>query len=123
MPTFGADERRIAKLLRKGCTFIFQGQKYIVINSGKPTCRKGEPKTDIYVEAQSESGDTIEIKISYKKENADFIENKTNAERAKALFGDEWSDIIIMPPSPSGEFLKQKNLFIKKVLEEQSVAL
>lgn len=95
MPTFGAAERRIAQLLRKGCTFIFQGQKYTVINSGKPTCRKGEPKTDIYVEAQSESGDTIEIKISYKKENADFIENKTNAERAKALFGDEWSDIII----------------------------
>lgn len=114
MPTFGAAERRIAQLLRKGCTFIFQGQKYTVINSGKPTCRKGEPKTDIYVEAQSESGDTIEIKISYKKENADFIENKTNAERAKALFGDEWSDIIINATESIRRVFETKKLIYKK---------
>ena len=39
---------------------------------------KGEPKTDIYVEAESEYGEIVEIKITYKKENADFIENKTD---------------------------------------------
>ena len=34
---------------------------------GKPTCQKGEPKTDIYILTQS-SLDKREIKISYKKE-------------------------------------------------------
>jgi len=31
---------------------------------------------------------------SYKKENADFIENKMSAERAEQLFGEDWIDII-----------------------------
>ena len=61
--------------------------------SGKPTCHKGEPKTDIYVLAKSAS-DKKEIKISYKKENADFIENKMSAERAEQLFGKNWAKII-----------------------------
>ena len=38
--------------------------------------------------------DETEIKISYKKENADFIENKMSAERAEQLLGDNWSEII-----------------------------
>lgn len=113
MPTFGDAERKIAHLLREGCAFIFNGQEYIVINSGKPTCRKGEPKTDIYVEAQSAFGDTIEIKISYKKENADFIENKTNAERAKALFGDEWEDIIMNATESIRRVFESKKLIYK----------
>ena len=36
----------------------------------------------------------MEIKISYKKENADFIENKMSAERAEQLFGEDWIEII-----------------------------
>ncbi len=36
----------------------------------------------------------MEIKISYKKENADFIENKMSAERAEQLFGTEWKEVI-----------------------------
>lgn len=42
-------------------------EKYKVMFLGKPTCQKGEPKTDIYILAQS-SLDKREIKISYKKE-------------------------------------------------------
>ena len=34
------------------------------------------------------------FKISLKKENADFLENKTNAERAKNILGANWSEII-----------------------------
>lgn len=114
MPTFGVAERKIAQLLREGCTFIFQDQEYSVINSGKPTCQKGEPKTDIYVEARSDIGDTIEIKISYKMENADFIENKTNAERAKALFGDDWSNIILRATESIKTVFESKKLIYKK---------
>ncbi len=93
MGDFGAAERRILEFMVKGTEFVFEGKDYTVILSGKPTCRKGEPKTDIYILAESDVDD-IEIKISYKKENADFIENKMSAERAEQLFGEDWIYII-----------------------------
>lgn len=113
MPTFGDAERRIASLLRKGNTFIYHGDNFTIVNSGKPTCVKGEPKTDIYVEAESEYGDIIEIKITYKKENADFIENKTNAVRAKALFGDDWENIIMQATESIRDVFENKKLIYK----------
>lgn len=113
MPTFGEAERRIAFLLRKGNTFNYQGENFTIVNSGKPTCMKGEPKTDIYVEAESEYRDIIEIKITYKKENADFIENKTNAVRAKALFGDDWENIIMQATESIRDVFENKKLIYK----------
>ena len=35
-----------------------------------------------------------EFKISFKQENADFLENKTNKERAEQLLGSDWKNII-----------------------------
>ncbi len=113
MPTFGEAERRIAFLLQKGNTFNYHGDNFTIINSGKPTCVKGEPKTDIYVEAESEYGDIVEIKITYKKENADFIENKTNAVRAKALFGDDWENIITQATESIRDVFENKKLIYK----------
>ncbi|MBE6745942.1 MAG: hypothetical protein E7558_00620 [Ruminococcaceae bacterium] len=113
MPTFGEAERKIASLLYKGNTFNYRGDCFTILNSGKPTCMKGEPKTDIYVEAKSEYGDIIEIKITYKKENADFIENKTNAVRAKALFGDDWENIIMQATESIRDVFENKKLIYK----------
>lgn len=93
MGDFGEAERRILALMKVGAEFVFQGQKYSIVLSGKPTCQKGEPKTDIYILAKS-TFDQVEIKISYKKENADFIENKMSAERAEQLLGSDWAKII-----------------------------
>ncbi len=93
MGDFGDAERRILGFMAAGTQFDFNGKRYKVILSDKPTCYKGEPKTDIYILAESDS-DEIEIKISYKKENADFIENKMSAERAEQLFGTEWKEVI-----------------------------
>lgn len=93
MGDFGDAERRILTFMTEGTEFVFQGKNYTVILSGKPTCHKGEPKTDIYILAESAT-DKVEIKISYKKENADFIENKMSAERAEQLFGTNWEEII-----------------------------
>ena len=113
MPTFGEAERTIAYLLRRGNAFVFQGANFTIINSGKPTCVRGEPKTDIYVAAESEDGTLIEIKITYKKENADFIENKTNAVRAKALFGDDWENIIMQATESIRDVFENKKLIYK----------
>lgn len=93
MGDFGDAERRILGFMAAGTCFGFEGKQYEVVLSDKPTCHKGEPKTDIYILAKSDI-DEIEIKISYKKENADFIENKMSAERAEQLFGTEWKEVI-----------------------------
>ena len=90
---FGKDEHNILRLFSVGAVFVFNNARYVVQNSGKPFCKSGEPKTDIYVKAQSETG-TIELKISFKKKNAEFIENKINANRAEQIFGKNWQEII-----------------------------
>lgn len=93
MPSFGDAERKILSYFTVGTTFIYQGHTYTVDNAGKPTCAHGEPKTDIYIAASCSAG-SKEFKISYKKCNADFIENKMSSDRAKQIFGEDWRSII-----------------------------
>ena len=104
---FGAAERRIGKIFAQGKVFTLNENTYEILFSGKPTCKSGEPKTDIYVLLEND-GKVEEIKISYKKENADFLENKTNAERAKQIFGPNWNVII-----------EESTLTLKKQFEDR----
>lgn len=95
MVQFGNSERHIVSLFTPGSRFFFNGKEYEVELSGKPTSRKGEPKTDIYVRCFEVSrGGVIEFKISFKQENADFLENKMTAERAEQIFGPKWQEIV-----------------------------
>lgn len=112
MGDFGDAERRILAFMTEGTEFVFQDKKYKVIFSGKPTCHKGEPKTDIYILAKSEH-DKTEIKISYKKENADFIENKMSAERAEQLFGTDWEGIIEQSTTAIRDRFEERMLIYK----------
>ena len=64
MGDFGKAEKRILGFMSEGTGFVFEGKEYTVGLSGKPTCQKGEPKTDIYILAKSDEDDA-EIKISY----------------------------------------------------------
>ena len=95
MADFIEAEEVVRKFFPKGTTFDYEGEEYMVIDSGKPLPQKGkgEPKTDIYVCAQSE-GTTKEFKISYKKKNADFLEIKMKSDRAEQIFGANWKEII-----------------------------
>lgn len=95
MSVFGFEERRIGELMSKGNIFKWRNESYIIENVGKPTCARGEPKTDIYVYATNLNRQGIELKISFKKENADFLENKINEERAEQLFGPNWEQVIV----------------------------
>lgn len=90
---FGAAEHRILSYFERGTKFMYRGRQVTVEESGKPSSSSGEPKTDIYVLVDGYGG-TDEIKISYKKINADFLENKIGKDRAVQLFGPAWSDII-----------------------------
>ena len=93
MKVFGEAEKRILSYFQRGNKVIYKEQEFTIIEADKPTCLQGEPKTDVYVLLQNDEK-VEEIKISYKKENADFLENKTNAERAQQIFGANWNVII-----------------------------
>ena len=76
---FGDQERRICELIRIGSTVSYNRTSYTILKVGKPTCPRGEPKTDIYVLARALNCGEREFKISFKKPNAHFLENKTSA--------------------------------------------
>lgn len=91
---FGKSERHILNLLRSGLQFTYNGQNFTILDSDKPTCSNGEPKTDVYVSAETDRHHREEFKISFKQNNADFLENKTNSQRAEQLFGVKWAEVI-----------------------------
>lgn len=93
MPNFGISERTILSYFTPGTELCCDGRKCTVVEADKPTCQNGEPKTDIFVRLRTET-ECNDIKISYKQENADFLENKIDAQRAKQLFGRNWRHII-----------------------------
>lgn len=112
---FNQAEYNILNLFQIGTKFIYQNIEYTVMLSGKPYCDKGEPKTDIYVLAISSYGVKKEFKISFKKQNADFIENKINAQRAKQIFGENWKYIISNATySLKNEFLNRPVIYKTK---------
>lgn len=87
---FSKTEEKIRKLFGPTTLFKYKGQPYVVIKSGKPTCKNGEPKTDLYIQAEDGKGELHEFKISIKQLNADFLENKISAERAEEILGENW---------------------------------
>lgn len=96
MKNFSDKEREIVNLFKQ-CNekLVLNGDIYQVDNLcvGKPVSDKGEPKTDIYVRLIG-NNDIQEVKISYKKKNADFLENKIKKERAIQIFGQNWESTI-----------------------------
>lgn len=86
---------------------------YIIKEVGKPKWGfGGEPKTDVYVLLEKDKKQT-EIKISYKKTNADFLENKTSAKRAELLLGPDWRNIIMASTIPIKDKFLDKTLIFK----------
>lgn len=89
-----SDEEKLRRLFANQKSFEYGGHTYKVLIAGKPVTNKsikgprgGEPKTDVYVKLQDEMGAIRELKISHKKDNADFLENKMKLERAQQIFG------------------------------------
>lgn len=96
MSKHGGTERSIINLFESAKEFIFENDKYEIINIGKPRPSKGECKTDIYILTKNLStGLNREFKISIKQNDADFLENKMSFERATEIFGGQAKDVII----------------------------
>lgn len=108
MAKFGKYERRVLSLFRVGSEFKFQGKLMRVVFAGKPKCSRGEPKTDVFVRCQTPDRVQQDFKISYKRPSADFVENKTSAERAAELLGIDWASVIRQST------LSLKEMFVKR---------
>lgn len=89
-------EKHVLNQFPEGSVFQWNNKNWEVIDSDKPRVQRGggEGKTDVYIMLESEDGEEKEIKISIKKNNADFLENKLSAKRMQQLYGDTWSTDI-----------------------------
>jgi hypothetical protein len=75
MVNYSQTERTIKRLFENSGGFTFNKKNYKLIIVDKPKTPKGEPKTDIYIRGQANDSSEIEIKISVKQSNHDFLEN------------------------------------------------
>lgn len=110
---FSEAEQALKGLFESGRRFRFRGRDLVVLFSEKPTCAEGEPKTDVFVRCLDESSRVVDIKISYKKVNADFIENKMTAERAQEIFGPGWVSRITQATDVIRDGLARRRLIFK----------
>jgi len=95
MPQFIDTEKKICELFTQGTVFDYNGVRYTVSSSAaKPTTKKGECKTDVYIPTTFDGGEKV-FKVSVKQTNADFLENKVTYQRAKEILGSDVDQILI----------------------------
>ena len=109
---FGDAERHIKELFKEGEQVSYNNDICTIITSGKPTCSTGEPKTDVYVLLKGTIAN-YELKISIKKSNADFLENKISSKRAALIFGPNWKSIITQSTSSIRPDFNERDLVYK----------
>lgn len=120
---FTQAEKAVLSYFSVGNLVRFQGKLFKVMKVGKPQCKNGEPKTDVYLLLENENGQQ-EIKISYKKDNADFLENKIKADRAELIFGENWQEIIqFATESIKDKFLAKPLIFKEKFKRTEKGAI
>ena len=88
-------ERKVIELFNSIESIIWRGNTYSEIIATKPTTSSGECKTDVYVSLRENGIETDAIKITVKKDNADFLANKLKDIDAENLLGTNWSSILV----------------------------
>ena len=115
MPTNNEAERIIADKFSVGKSFVYKNDFNKILLSGKPAYSSGEGKTDLYLKTQVKDGVTNEFKISIKKDNYEFLENKIKKDRAIEILGSSALSIIsAASKSLDDEIKKIKLVQIKK---------
>lgn len=94
MPTNNHSEMLILEKFSIGQSFSYKNQTHTIINSGKPRPTSGECKTDLYIQSIDEQDVLHELKISIKKDNYEFIENKPDKQRILDIFGKDGITIL-----------------------------
>lgn len=100
-------ERSISNAFKPGDKVTFNNEQMQVIFATKPLSRtNGEGKTDTFLLLKKADGSTEEVKISIKKSNADFVENKLQAQRARNVLGENWKQRLTPALKQLSESLK-----------------
>lgn len=86
-PKYSEYERLLQEVFKPGSTFSRDGLNHTVKTSGKPSPSRGECKTDLYIKTSVKNHPDSEFKVSVKKEDAKFIENKISLDTAFEIFG------------------------------------
>ena len=72
---FSEIERILQEKFLVGSKITYLDKIFTIINAGKPSTPRGEPKTDIFIQIKSSENDIKELKISIKMDNYEFIQN------------------------------------------------
>jgi len=130
MAKFSATEQKVISIFEKtknnSKKINFMKNDWKIIKVAKPTASKGEPKTDVYLLLENNTGAKHEIKISIKQNNADFLENKMSAKRAEVYFGSNWKSVIEKNTLEIKDKFENKILIFKnkyKRVEKGSITL
>jgi hypothetical protein len=94
---FIQSEDKLREMIDNSQDFEYEGKKYLVSKCCKPMLQGigGEVKTDVFILAECILNKEVkEFKISYKKPNWAFMENKLKKEKAEQIYGPKWSSII-----------------------------
>ena len=84
------NENKVISVFDRNRDFTYQGWRYHIITAGKPRVQKGkgEPKTDIYLLFRIDHWGDLEVKITLKQKDFNFMENKVKMERFEAIVGE-----------------------------------
>jgi len=101
-------ENHIIYICNDKTNIVFKNVEYELSKAGRPIVRgNGECKTDVLIRLYKHADNLdnfVDIKISIKQSNAEFLANKLKPIDAENLFGEDWKNIVIQ----SVETIKDK---------------
>lgn len=95
MTNYSGLERHVIDIFNNCEDLVWNGRTYNQVRAFKPTTSGGECKTDTYISLMDRGIEVDSIKISIKKDDAEFMGNKLTALDAESLLGLEWREILI----------------------------
>ena len=94
MSNYSGLEQHVINAFNDCESLVWKGSVYREIRAFKPTTSSGECRTDTYVSLMNAGVEVDAIKISIKKDDAEFMANKLTAQDAESLLGSDWSPIL-----------------------------
>lgn len=114
MSNYSGLEQHVINAFNNCGSLTWKGSVYSEIRAFKPTTSSGECRTDTYVSLMNAGVEVDVIKISIKKNDAEFMANKLTAQDAESLLGSDWSAILRESiNSIRNEFINKKVFFLK----------
>lgn len=94
MNNYSGFEQHVINAFNNCENLVWKGNVYSEVRAFKPTTSSGECRTDTYVSLMNSGVEVDAIKISIKKDDAEFMANKLTAQDAESLLGSDWAPIL-----------------------------